>query len=313
MNTKNRNIILPILMTILIVTGMVAAADIFDNKEIIFPEIAAIAAGGLVAPKLAWNTDKKRILFFITVCAVLGVGIVRYVPGPVWMQMVSAYLLSQLICLCSGTTFAPMISAMVLPVMLQTETVIYIICAVLFTTLILFFRFLLEQTGATPAVLYTRGRLPGSSDFLHALIRTGLSAAVIFPALTLNAKFAVAPPLLVAFTEFSNPASGARKKPVKSVVLIGVSALIGASFRYVLSMSLFALPLCITAALTILAVLLLLERLSMFIPPAGAVSILAMLIPEQAVLWFPVQITIGAFIVMTMAILFFKKECPENC
>ncbi len=41
MNTKNRNIILPILMTILIVTGMVAAADIFDNKEIIFPEIAA--------------------------------------------------------------------------------------------------------------------------------------------------------------------------------------------------------------------------------------------------------------------------------
>ena len=93
---------------------------------------------------------------------------------------------------------------------------------------------------------------------------------------------------------------------MKSVVLIGVSALIGASFRYVLSMSLFALPLCITAALTILAVLLLMERLSMFIPPAGAVSILAMLIPEQAVLWFPVQITIGAFIVMTMAILFFK-------
>ena len=94
-------------MTILIVTGMVAAADIFDNKEIIFPEIAAIAAGGLVAPKLAWNTDKKRILFFITVCAVLGVGIVRYVPGPVWMQMVSAYLLSQLICLCSGTPLRP--------------------------------------------------------------------------------------------------------------------------------------------------------------------------------------------------------------
>ena len=50
------------------------------------------------------------------------------------------------------------------------------------------------------------------------------------------------------------------------------------------------------------------KQMAMFIPPAGAVSILAMLIPEQAVLWFPVQITVGAALMMSMAILFFKKD-----
>ena len=55
------------------------------------------------------------------------------------------------------------------------------------------------------------------------------------------------------------------------------------------------------------------KQMAMFIPPAGAVSILAMLIPEQAVLWFPVQITVGAALMMSMAIRFFKKEQPEDC
>lgn len=310
MNIKKQ---LPVLMTILIVTGMVAAACRLDNKEIIFPEIAAIAVGGLVAPKLAWNTDKKRILLFITICAVLGVGIVKYFPGPVWVQMVFAYLLSQLIYLCSGTTFAPMISAMVLPVMLQTKTVIYILSAVFFTTLILFFRFLLEQIDDSVTVPCIKGCPPDSSDLLSVLTRTVLSAAVIFSSLALDARFTVAPPLLVAFTEFSKSTSGARKRPVKAILLIGASALIGAALRSVLCIRFSVLPLCVTAALTILAVLLLMKRMSMFIPPAGAVSILAMLIPEHAVLWFPVQITVGAALMMSMALLFFRKKQLKDC
>ena len=110
--------IIPIGMAMVIVTLMTAAACLLGNKEIIFPEIAAIAVGGLIAPKMVWNTNKRRILFFITLCAVLGVGIVRYVPLPLWMQMAMAFFISQIIFIYSGTSFAPMISAIVLPVML---------------------------------------------------------------------------------------------------------------------------------------------------------------------------------------------------
>ncbi len=93
MNIKNQ---LLLLMTITIVTVMTAAACLLNNKEIIFPEIAAIAAGGLMAPNLAWNMDKKRILLFILLCAVLGVGIVILIPLPLWAQMSLAFLLAQI-------------------------------------------------------------------------------------------------------------------------------------------------------------------------------------------------------------------------
>ena len=271
-------------MAMVIVTLMTAAACLLGNKEIIFPEIAAIAVGGLIAPTMVWNTNKRRILFFITLCAVLGVGIVRYVPLPLWMQMAMAFFISQIIFIYSGTSFAPMISAIVLPVMLQTETIIYIVSAIVLTTLILIFRYWLEKTDMTEQTVYQKTETPAKKDYKAVLLRTLIAAVIIFAAVSLDAKFVVAPPLLVAFTEFSKPSCGARKKVVKAVLVTGASAFVGALFRYLLCMHFLTLPLYIAAALTILAVILLMKRTAMFIPPAGAVSILAMLIPESKVL-----------------------------
>lgn len=300
--------IIPIGMAMVIVTLMTAAACLLGNKEIIFPEIAAIAVGGLIAPKMVWNTNKRRILFFITLCAVLGVGIVRYVPLPLWMQMAMAFFISQIIFIYSGTSFAPMISAIVLPVMLQTETIIYIVSAIVLTTLILIFRYWLEKTDMTEQTVYQKTETPVKKDYKAVLLRTLIAAVIIFAAVSLDAKFVVAPPLLVAFTEFSKPSCGARKKAVKAVLVTGASAFVGALFRYLLCMHFLTLPLYIAAALTILAVILLMKRTAMFIPPAGAVSILAMLIPESKVVWFPVQITLGAAIAMGAALVFFRND-----
>ena len=297
-----------VFMAVAIVTVMTAAADLLGDKEIIFPEIAAIAAGGLIAPKLAWNTDKKRILFFITLCAVLGVGIVRFVPLPLWAQMAGAFFISQIIFIYSGTTFAPMISAIVLPVMLQTETVVYLISAVLLTTLILLSRLLLEKQKVLEKITYQKEKMPQVREYKNVALRTVIASLAIFAAVSLDAKFVVAPPLLVAFTEFSKPSCGARKKAVKAVALIGSGALIGSVFRYIFCMQFAVFPLYIAAAATMLAVILLMKKLGMFLPPAGAVSILAMLIPAHAVVWFPVQIAAGAAMAMGAAVLFFRKD-----
>lgn len=298
----------PVGMATLIVTLMTAAACLLGNKEIIFPEIAAIAVGGLIAPKMVWNTNKRRILFFITLCAILGVGIVRYVPLPLWVQMTMAFFISQILFIYSGTTFAPMISAIVLPVMLQTETIIYILSAIVLTALILVFRYWLEKTDMTETAVYQKTEAPKKKDYEAVLLRTLIAAVVIFAAVSLDAKFIVAPPLLVAFTEFSKPSCGARKKAVKAVLVTGASSLFGALLRYLLCMRFLTLPLYVAAALTILAVIFLMKKTSMFIPPAGAVSILAMLIPENKVMWFPVQITLGAAIAMGAALVFFRND-----
>ena len=124
-------------MVLLIITAMVGAAEILHQHEIIFPEITAIAVGALMAPKMTWNTSRSRILIFIMICALCGVGIVLFVPGPVWFKVTLAYGIAEVIYLCSGTSFAPMISAIALPVLLGTESAVYPIAAFLLTVLML--------------------------------------------------------------------------------------------------------------------------------------------------------------------------------
>lgn len=69
-----------VLFTALIITCMTAASEGLREPEVIFPEIAAIATGALLAPRLVWKVNKKRIFGYIMLCAVLGMAIVRYCP-----------------------------------------------------------------------------------------------------------------------------------------------------------------------------------------------------------------------------------------
>ena len=106
------------ILVLAIVAVMVGAAELSGQSEIIFPEITAIAVGAFLAPRLAWRTDRIRVLVTVSLCAVLGVLLVRYVPLPVWGRLTLAYGLAQVVFLLSGTRFAPMISAIALPVLL---------------------------------------------------------------------------------------------------------------------------------------------------------------------------------------------------
>jgi len=60
---------LPDVITLILVTGMVAAAEILGEKEIIFPEITALAVGYMVSEKRSWMVNSLRMLVLITGCA----------------------------------------------------------------------------------------------------------------------------------------------------------------------------------------------------------------------------------------------------
>ena len=51
---------IPALFTVLIIVAMVGTSELMHEKEVIFPEIAAIAVGAMLAPKFTWNTSKLR-------------------------------------------------------------------------------------------------------------------------------------------------------------------------------------------------------------------------------------------------------------
>ena len=293
-------------MVLLIVVIMVGASELLHQKEIIFPEITAIAVGAFMAPGLSWKTSRIRILIFIMICALAGVGIVLFVPGAVWFRVTLAYGIAEVIYLLSGTSFAPMISAIALPVLLGTESPIYPMAAFLLTVLILGCHVLLEKGRIKEPIDFTPVK-PQKGDWADAGIRLGLVLITAFAAIKIGWRFMIAPPLLVAFTEFSKKESGARKIPAKAVAAITFCALIGAGCRYLIVME-FHLPLTLAALVAAIGMILILTGLKTFIPPAGALCILPMLIPEEAVIGYPVQIFAGAAVFMVLSLTIFRSE-----
>lgn len=59
---------------------MVLAAELLGNKEIIFPEITALAIGYILSEKRGWNVNDRRMLFLITLCACAGLLSSVYLP-----------------------------------------------------------------------------------------------------------------------------------------------------------------------------------------------------------------------------------------
>lgn len=293
-------------MCVILAALMVGAAELLGEKEIIFPEITALTVGAIAAPKQSWRVSKIRMVLLIAICSVIGICIVRLSPMPKAANLVLAYLLCQVIFLFSGTTFAPMISAAALPVLMDTETIIYPISAVTMTVLTVLVQYALERRGVCQKEKFTPLPKPGRSKCISAGIRTLIAAAMAIPIIHFGFKFCIAPPLLVAFTEFSNPQSKARLKPVKTVLIIAACALAGALFRYVLCV-LLGLPLTAAVMAAGLTALIIMKLAGQYIPPAGALAVLPMIIPQADLLFYPVQILAGAAVFMADALCFKRK------
>lgn len=278
--TKALKTALPYVLTLILVGIMTFVAEILGEGEIIFPEITALAIGYMVTQKQGWKVNDSRMI---------------------------AFVFAQILFMFSGTTFAPMISAIVLPVMMQTESFIYPIAAFLLTIAVVLFRRFLLKVKIRDKEDFQSVNLRAKSDVIDTAVRTICVAVVGFFAIWSGFKFAIAPPLLVAFTEFSRPKNKARNKPVKTVLLITVCAFVGAVSRYVLNITL-GLPLTV-AALTATAIMLVIVYCTkMYIPPAGALTILSMIIPSESVLLYPLQILVGTAVIMLISRLLFMKR-----
>lgn len=296
--------IIPYISTLLLVGIMVGISELLNEKEIIFPEITALAVGYMVAQKRSWKVNRKRMLLLITICATVGVLIVRYSGLTLFPQMIIAFSFAQILFMFSGTTFAPFVSAIVLPVMMQTKSFIYPISAVVLTILVIGFHQLFLKMKIREDEEYIPVMLNSKDDIIDTALRIVCVAIVGFVAIYFNYKFIIAPPLLVAFTEFSRPRNKVRNKPIKTVLVITGCALVGSLSRYLLTIKL-ELPLTVSALIATLIMLLILTYTKMYMPPVGAITILSMMIPQSSVITYPLQIFVGSVVIIILSRVFF--------
>ncbi|MEE3393797.1 MAG: HPP family protein [Lachnospiraceae bacterium] len=114
--------------------------------------------------------------------------------------------------------------------------------------------------------------------------------------------------MLVAFTEFSRPRNKTRNKPVKTIAVITLCSVIGALSRYMLSVKM-EMPLTVSAIAATCIMLTVIYFSRMYMPPVGAITMLAMIIPEESISLYPAQILVGSCLIVFLSrILFMKRQ-----
>ena len=284
---------------------MIAASEVLGEREVIFPEVAALCAGCFLAPRLVWRTNYLKMLASISICALFGLLIVLFAPFPLWIQFSLGFIIGQLVLFFSKTSFAPMISAIALPILIQTKSPVYLIAAFSLTLLVILLSLTLEKLKIKEKNAYEPVNYNPKEFFAAFTFRTIFVALISVIVLRFNVKFCVAPPLLVAFTELSNKNSPASKRFFAVILLVTLCALAGSVSRYVASITL-GFPLTLAVLLAGAMVLGLVKLFSFPFPPAAAMSVLAMLIPEEAVVFYPLQVFAGITVLSVLALLWRK-------
>lgn len=292
---------------ILMALLMVFVAEISGEKEIIFPEICALTIGAWISEQQPWNTNKRRIFFLMSFAALFGVLVVKYVHCPLIFQVCLCFAFTGFILTLSKTNFIPIISACILPVYLRTDSWIYPISVCAMALIIIIAQWYMEKMHLRPVNNF----IPCDFDlkvqvikWSKLLIVFGLLALIPFKT---HQIYFLAPPLIVMFTELANPQSSARKRPQYIVGLMTFGAFTGCVIRLLLN-SYFQLPLSICTAVACVILFAALDKLKINFPPAGAILLIPMILDENLLIRFPIEVFIGAVVLCIASLLLFRED-----
>ena len=191
---KNQNIAMGI--SLAVVAIMVGSAEIFGEKEIIFPEITAVAMGALIAPVQSWNTSRIRLFAAIVSAAVAGICIVRFIPEILILRIALGLLVAVSVITLSKTSFVPAISACILPILMGTKSPVYVISVAVMTAFILIFQKVLECFGLHEKYEYRP--IEPSQELLKLRAKQVITVLVIcILPVHFHEIFFIAPPLIV--------------------------------------------------------------------------------------------------------------------
>jgi len=302
------------LPAILLVMAMFTVAEYTGEREIIFPEIAALALGAWVMEKSPWQSTNLHIWLSPTLAALTGIIMVRYFAYAPLLMIPAAFCLVALQLKLFRSAVLPSISAAILPIITRSESWYYPLSVCLLTGIIALGRLVLNSnksnTGQTIETARTAGVAAADRSLLSQSVHWGmlLTGVILITAVAVgfDLLFMVAPPLLVAFVELSKPDGAVRAKMVRALIVVVLAAFAGVFWLLFIHKVLF-LPVWVSSCVATLTIFLVYHALRMPFPPAVAIALLPTILPEDALLTYPWHVFAGA-----TAFCLLSKVCFGN-
>lgn len=290
----------------LLMVGLMAGiAETLGEKEIIFPEMAALTVGMWIVDKRVWQVNRWQLVILMTVGAIAGVTIVRYFALPLVVNLAIAFSWAALCLILSRTTLIPLLSACMLPVLLQTESWIYPLAVGMMSLILVAGNWGMEKKGWKNGTVYKPvGRTHHDIIFRWPFLLITV-VSVAFLSLATAAPYLILPPLVVTYVEFANSKAGFRNRPLQVVAILFVASCIGVGFQMLGSF--LHLPLFVVAVLIIASLFTLFEYMGKYFAPAGAVALIPLILPEENLIGLPLQVLMGAALFIGIAMICFQK------
>ena len=284
---------------------MVGVSEWLGEKEIIFPEIAALIIGLWIIDKKVWIISRPMVVLLMTVSALFGVFLVRYSPFPLLANIAISFVFTSFCLSVTRTTLIPIISASMLPVLLSTHSWVYPLSVFSMSLILVCVQWIFEKIGLhkhenSDIHPYKHGPW----HWIKLLV--GLMFIAFIPVYTGKMYFIV-PPLVVTFVEFSSSSAGFHNRPRHIFFVLVISAILGSFFQYVFHM-LLGMSEVMTVLLLFISQFVFIEIIGKPFAPACAIALIPMIIPEQYVLVYPLQVAGGAALFLMTAVVLSKPK-----
>jgi hypothetical protein len=264
---------------------MIGTSIMVNNKEVILPEMAALAIGCLIQQYPAWLAKPFHIFLLPSITAIGGFLINKadlYLATKLILVVIFVLLTLQVF----KSALAPALATGLLPVITNATSLYFIFSIVAFTFLLFVSLHIKREAPLTQTVL--KRQKPQDNILYIAFI----SAWVLICSKNGCMYIAAIPPVLVVGYESVHKEEYTFKMMYKQVICLALAAFIGIQSLYFLNNLLLA------ALLDLIAVSLMLRLLAFKLTPAYAMSLLPMVLHSASPKYFYWQVFIMGGIVL---------------
>jgi len=301
-------------LVIVLVVVMCIISEYTGEKEIIFPEIAALAIGAWTMKKSPWGNKSFHFWLSPTIAALTGLVITRFLPYAPFLMISGAFVLVTLQLSIIGSEVSPSLSAAILPILMHTQSWYYPLSVFILTGIIAGGKKLIdsyydknytcekyvEVSRKRKKFNPTKRELINSSKLLTSIIM--VSAVALY----FHLNYIIAPPLIVAFVEFTKVKEKIYLNTVRVFILLTCAAILGVIWLYFIYY-LMNWPIWISSALSMICILLIFHFLKFSFPPAAAITLLPIIIPFNSLWMYPWEVLVGSTIFLLINLVWFKK------
>ncbi|MDM1548129.1 hypothetical protein HX096_09720 [Empedobacter falsenii] len=276
---------------------MIGAAMIYDDKEIILPEVAALSVGILTFRENKWLQRPFHIFLLPSITAILGFGI-NFLPIILSLKLALVLVAMLIVLKIFKSQLAPALATGLLPIVTNAESFVFLYAIFLFV-LLLFLSikiFKLKPTENAVPMIYT-----SHNRWLIGLCIVWF-AACYFSGFT---HFSAIPPIIViSFESLNNPTLKLTVR-LKRILVMFMATMAGCLTMHYLDNWL------IIGLIDLIIVMFILKLTDLRLPPAFAMVILPMILPSDSIKYLPVATLIMSIFFMLSIYIIQKVAYPK--